>query len=56
MVGKFDEADLLAPQRVLAGGERLLGVMSDLVRRGLVRGLEVTLLTKPAGVPEQRTF
>ena len=34
----IDEADLLAPQRVLAGGERLLGAMSDLVRRGRVRG------------------
>jgi hypothetical protein len=42
----IDEADLLAPQRVLAGGERLLGAMSDLVRRGRVRGLGVTLVTQ----------
>ena len=45
-VGKIDEADLLAPQRVMAGGERLLGAMSDLVRRGRVRGLGVTLVTQ----------
>lgn len=32
----IDEADLLAPQRVQHGGERLLGAMSDLVHRGRV--------------------
>lgn len=42
----IDEADLLAPQRVQAGGERLLGAMSDLVRRGRVRGLGVSLVTQ----------
>jgi len=42
----IDEADLLAPQRVLSGGERLLGAMSDLVRRGRVHGLGATLVTQ----------
>jgi len=42
----IDEADLLAPQRVAHGGERLLGAMSDLVRRGRVRGLGVSMITQ----------
>jgi len=42
----IDEADLLAPQRVQHGGERLLGAMSDLVRRGRVRGLGVSMITQ----------
>ncbi len=42
----IDEAALLAPQRVQHGGERLLGAMSDLVRRGRVRGLGVSMITQ----------
>lgn len=45
-----DEADLLAPQRIPPGGERLLGAMDDVVRRGRVRGLGVTLITQRPAV------
>ncbi|GEL46613.1 hypothetical protein CHO01_17290 [Cellulomonas hominis] len=45
-----DEADLFAPQRVPTGGERLLGAMNDLVRRGRVRGLGVTLISQRPAV------
>lgn len=46
----IDEADLFAPQRLPAGAERLLGAMDDLVRRGRVRGLGVTLITQRPAV------
>lgn len=42
----LDEADLFAPQRLPAGAERLLGAMDDIVRRGRVRGLGVTMITQ----------
>lgn len=46
-----DEADAYAPQRPVKGGERLLGAMEDLVRRGRARGIGVTLITqRPATV------
>lgn len=46
-----DECDLFAPQRAFAGVERLLGSMEDVVRRGRVRGLGVTLISqRPAAV------
>lgn len=45
-----DEADLLAPQRIPPGAERLLGAMDDVVRRGRVRGLGVTLITQRPAV------
>lgn len=41
-----DEADLFAPQRLPKGAERLYGAMDDLVRRGRVRGLGVSLITQ----------
>lgn len=45
-----DEADMFAPQRTPQGSERLLGAMNDLVRRGRVRGLGVTLITQRPAV------
>lgn len=46
-----DEADLFAPQRAFQGVERLLGSMEDVVRRGRVRGLGVSLISqRPAAV------
>ena len=45
-----DEADLFAPQRTPQGGERCLGAMNDLARRGRVRGLGVTLITQRPAV------
>lgn len=44
----IDEADEFAPQRAPAGIERLLGATEDIVRRGRVRGLGVTLCTQRA--------
>lgn len=46
----LDEADLLCPQRVPAGMERLLGAVNDLARRGRVRGLGVTLISQRPAV------
>lgn len=47
-----DEADAFAPQKTMRGegGERLLGAMEDIVRRGRARGLGVTLVTQRAAV------
>jgi hypothetical protein len=46
-----DECDLYAPQRAYAGVERLLGAMEDVVRRGRVRGLGISLISqRPASV------
>lgn len=45
-----DEADLFAPQRTPQGAERCLGAMNDLVRRGRVRGLGVTLISQRPAV------
>lgn len=44
----IDEADEFAPQRVPAGMERLLGATEDIVRRGRVKGLGVTLCSQRA--------
>lgn len=45
-----DECDLYAGQRPPKGGERLLGAMEDLVRRGRNRGLGVTLVSQRPAV------
>lgn len=45
-----DEADLYAGQRPPKGGERLLGAMEDLVRRGRSRGVGMTLITQRPAV------
>jgi len=46
----LDEADRWAPQRVIKGGERLLGATEDLVRLGRARGLGVTLISQRPAV------
>lgn len=46
----IDEADLFAPQRAAAEMARLLGAMEDLVRRGRLKGLGVTLITQRPAV------
>lgn len=46
----LDEADMFAPQMVFKGGERLLGAIEDIVRRGRARGLGVTLITQRPAV------
>lgn len=45
-----DEADAFAPQRAQPDGARLLGAMEDLVRRGRVKGLGVTMITQRPAV------
>jgi hypothetical protein len=42
----LEEADLFAPQRPMAGDERMLGAVYDLVRRGRGRGIGSTLITQ----------
>lgn len=44
----LDEADEIAPQRAHAGVERLLGATEDVVRRGRIRGLGITLISQRA--------
>lgn len=46
----LDEADAWAPQRAHDGGQRLLGAIEDLVRRGRARGLGLTLITQRPAV------
>ena len=46
----LDEADAWAPQRAMDGGQRLLGAIEDLVRRGRSRGLGMTLITQRPAV------
>lgn len=46
----FDEADLLAPQRTSPEGNRLLGAMEDLQRRGRARGIGTTLISQRPAV------
>ena len=46
----LDEADAWAPQRAADGGQRLLGAIEDLVRRGRARGLGLTLITQRPAV------
>lgn len=46
-----DECDLYIPQRTIRGTEQLVGAMEDIVRRGRVKGIGVTLITqRPASV------
>ena len=42
----LDEADTLCPQRPDHGGERLVGAINDIVRRGRARGLGATLISQ----------
>lgn len=46
----FDEADLLAPQRTSPEGNRLLGAMEDLQRRGRARGIGTSLISQRPAV------
>lgn len=46
----LDEADMFAPQKVFKGGERLLGAIDDIVRRGRTRGLGITMITQRPAV------
>jgi uncharacterized protein len=45
-----DEADLFAPQSPQPGDRPLLGVMENIVRRGRIKGIGVTLITQRAAV------
>lgn len=45
-----DEADLFAPQRPAKDETHLLGAMEDVVRRGRVRGLGLTMITQRPAV------
>ena len=42
----LDECDTFCPQRIDHGGERLVGAINDLVRKGRARGLGVTLISQ----------
>ena len=42
----LDECDTFVPQRIEHGGERLVGAINDLVRKGRARGLGVTLISQ----------
>lgn len=47
----IDESDEVAPQRAHSGVERLLGAAEDIVRRGRIRGLGVTMISqRPAAL------
>lgn len=46
----LDEADVLVPQRLDAAGMRVFGAIDDIVRRGRIRGLGVTLITQRPAV------
>jgi hypothetical protein len=55
MMLAIDEADAIAPQRIVKTGEkdlgpRMLGAAEDIVRRGGQRGIGVTLITQRAAV------
>lgn len=45
-----DEADFYAPQKPFGEEARTLGAMSDVVRRGRIRGIGCTLITQRAAV------
>jgi uncharacterized protein len=45
-----DEADAIAPQKPYPGEERMLGAMSDIVRRGGQRGIGSILITQRSSV------
>jgi len=42
----LDEADAFAPQRTDPGGQRLLGAIEDLVRRGRARGIGLIMISQ----------
>src|SRR5579884_67813 len=42
----LDECDTFVPQRIDHGGERLVGAINDIVRKGRARGLGVTLISQ----------
>lgn len=42
----LDECDTFVPQRIDHGGERLVGAINDLVRKGRARGIGVTLISQ----------
>lgn len=42
----LDEVDTFCPQRIEHGGERLVGAINDIVRKGRARGLGVTLISQ----------
>ena len=42
----IDEADVIAPQRPMGEDARTLGAMQDIVRRGRIKGIGVTLITQ----------
>ncbi len=46
----LDEADALAPQRTDPGGQRLLGAIEDLVRRGRARGIGLSMISQRPAV------
>ena len=47
----IDECDLFIPQRPIKGQEQLVGAMEDLVRRGRVKGIGVSLISqRPASI------
>lgn len=46
----LDEADAWAPQKPLHGKERLLGAIEEIVRRGRVKGIGITLVTQRSAV------
>jgi hypothetical protein len=46
----IDEADAIAPQRPMAGEERMLGAAEDIVRRGGQRGIGIVLVSQRAAV------
>jgi len=46
----LDEADAFAPQRTDPGGQRLLGAIEDLVRRGRARGIGLSMISQRPAV------
>lgn len=46
----IDEADVLVPQRLTSEGLRVFGAIDDIVRRGRIRGLGVTLISQRPAV------
>lgn len=48
--GFIDEADLFAPQKPQPGDQKLLGVMENIVRRGRIKGLVITLISQRSAV------
>lgn len=46
----LDEADLFVPQRIMKGAERMFGAVDEIVRRGRIRGIGVTLISQRSAV------